>query len=92
MNCPRCGFSTKVISTRTTAAGAQPLRRRECCDTACGHRFSTVEVIVAAGYNTTIPKVGTIAATPGTRLRSRVDLVQKERASWMAPLRKGTAA
>lgn len=39
MDCPVCGGSTSVLSSRTD--GETVTRRRECKD--CGFRFSTVE-------------------------------------------------
>lgn len=41
MNCPRCQAETTVSETRISPAGMR--RRRHC---ACGHRFTTIEVIV----------------------------------------------
>ena len=38
MKCPSCGGLTRVLETRED-------RRRRACE-ACGHRFSTVEVLV----------------------------------------------
>jgi transcriptional regulator NrdR family protein len=40
MNCPKCDAATHVLDTRQKTK-----RRRECLS--CGHRFSTVEVVVA---------------------------------------------
>ena len=39
MKCPRCQSDSRVIATR------EPKRRRQC--TACGHRWSTVELSAA---------------------------------------------
>ena len=38
MKCPRCQSESRVLETR------EPKRRRECTDSVCGHRWSTVEV------------------------------------------------
>lgn len=62
MNCPRCGAPTKVLETRVTKVGEQTLRRRECLNTTCRYRCSTVEVLVAAGRGTTIPRLGAVVA------------------------------
>lgn len=43
--CPTCGSETRVIETRDTAGNYQR-RRRACVEIACGHRMSTVEIIV----------------------------------------------
>ena len=40
MTCPKCNEKTKVIDSHTDEDSTE--RRREC--TACGYRFSTVEV------------------------------------------------
>jgi transcriptional regulator NrdR family protein len=37
LNCPVCSQDTRVLQTR------DPERRREC--TACGHRFTTTEIL-----------------------------------------------
>lgn len=54
--CPKCGGTTSVTETRT--AGTNVRRRRRC---GCGHRVTTVEVIVGD--------------EPAKRSRSTVDLV-----------------
>ena len=44
MRCSKCGCQEdKVIDSRTSREGATIRRRRECL--ACGHRFTTYEVI-----------------------------------------------
>ena len=40
MTCPKCNDKTKVVDSRTDEDSTE--RRREC--TACGYRFSTIEV------------------------------------------------
>ena len=40
MTCPNCNEKTKVIDSKTDEDSTE--RRREC--TACGYRFSTVEI------------------------------------------------
>lgn len=40
MNCPICGYETRVIDSRPDEDSTR--RRREC--TECKHRFSTVEI------------------------------------------------
>ncbi len=38
MNCPRCKTKSQVLETRG------PERRRECLNTDCQHRWTTVEI------------------------------------------------
>ena len=45
MNCPRCGASTRVVSTRA-ADGGVAIRRRRVCES-CGQRVTTYERIEA---------------------------------------------
>ena len=40
--CPSCGASSTVVETRATPGGAR--RRRACSDTACGQKFTTIEL------------------------------------------------
>lgn len=41
--CPKCGNAfSKVIDTRSRSGGLSRRRRRQC--SACGHRFSTIEI------------------------------------------------
>lgn len=46
MKCPVCGDkSTRVIDSRLISDGMQVRRRRECEDSECAYRFSTVEEV-----------------------------------------------
>ena len=45
MRCPACEAKTRVLETRETRRG--PRRRHEC--QACGHRFSTLEILLDDG-------------------------------------------
>lgn len=44
MNCPNCGADSGVLETRRAPSG---LRRRRWCK--CGHKFTTLELIVPEG-------------------------------------------
>lgn len=66
MNCPLCSSDTAVIDSRGTR------RRRKC--KACGHRFSTREVLEGAAFR---PKGDAAvepecASIPGTAVRVRL--------------------
>lgn len=48
MRCPKCtSIEDKVVDSRITKEGPTIRRRREC--TECGHRFTTVELLVRDG-------------------------------------------
>ena len=38
MKCPRCQHPSRVVESR------EPKRRRHCLSSACGHRWTTVEI------------------------------------------------
>lgn len=42
--CPACGADTGVVETRRNGTFAR--RRRRCVSTQCGHRITTMELIV----------------------------------------------
>jgi hypothetical protein len=47
MKCPKCNRDLTVSETRAMSIGIR--RRRACTSIACGHRVTTVEVIVHEG-------------------------------------------
>jgi transcriptional regulator NrdR family protein len=47
MNCPECGSKVSTIDTFHNATFTR--RRKEC--TACGHRFSTIEIQIVDGIH-----------------------------------------
>lgn len=47
--CPKCQGPTQVMNSRGNEGRTSIRRRRKCKK--CGHRFSTVELIVAPGLN-----------------------------------------
>lgn len=46
MKCPQCAGKTRVLDTRLRECDNSPRRRHQC--KCCGHRFSTIEMIVDA--------------------------------------------
>jgi hypothetical protein len=51
VRCPACGCPTSVRETRDVTP--QQTRRRRICDAiACGHKFSTVEIVLDGDKNT----------------------------------------
>ncbi|WP_445343888.1 NrdR family transcriptional regulator [Caballeronia fortuita] len=43
MLCPKCGIKTRVLDSRDYGQR----RRRQCMNSACGHRFATTEIVVS---------------------------------------------
>ena len=44
MRCPKCGGPTGVLDTRMS--GEETRRRRECQSAMCGHRYTTLEIVI----------------------------------------------
>jgi hypothetical protein len=46
ISCPKCDFATRVMDSRPGPEGENSIRRRRlCCSSSCGHRFTTYELV-----------------------------------------------
>jgi hypothetical protein len=77
--CPQCG-SLKSKVTKVSSLGDRIRRRRECVD--CGHKFSTVEVIVPTNAHT--HKLPKLADFGEGELVGRLHPVSEEIKGWIS--------
>jgi transcriptional regulator NrdR family protein len=46
MRCPVCDSKTRVIESEPSGPRGEVRRRRACMNQPCGHRFSTLEILI----------------------------------------------
>lgn len=46
MRCEKCDSKTRVIESLPTGPRGEIRRRRQCMSETCGHRFSTLEILI----------------------------------------------
>lgn len=72
--CPKCSSDeTKVVDSRGTSEHSN--RRRRLCK--CGWRFTTYEIIVGEGVETSILELKSQAETVEREMSSLLELVKK---------------
>lgn len=69
MHCPKCDAKSKIIDSRMRLDVNRKDRRRKCDD--CGHRFSTVEILVSEE----------VSVKERDNLRKERDNLRKQRAA-----------